>query len=176
MSVHAVADYLLTKVDVEAGDAITNLKLQKLLYYCQGWYMAATGHALFAETIEAWREGPVAPAAYHRFKSFGRQSIPIEVAAHDRIAELSDEARKVIDQVWELYGDCSAWSLRDMTHGEPPWQQARQGLADNAHGGEIEAGAILAFFAAEQQRLLTQANLGVAPAESHAWATSLAAA
>ena len=34
------ADYLIARVDHEAGDNITNLKLQKLLYYAQGFHVA----------------------------------------------------------------------------------------------------------------------------------------
>jgi uncharacterized phage-associated protein len=43
----------------ERGDRqITNLKLQKLLYYTQAWYLAFTGQPLFSESIEAWVHGP----------------------------------------------------------------------------------------------------------------------
>jgi uncharacterized phage-associated protein len=45
---------------------ITNLKLQKLLYYCQAWSLVFTGQALFAERIEAWVHGPVVPSIFRK--------------------------------------------------------------------------------------------------------------
>lgn len=48
------ADYFLSKIDEDAGDVITNLKLQKLVYYAQGFSLALCGRPLFAERIEAW--------------------------------------------------------------------------------------------------------------------------
>ena len=55
------ADYFLSKIDEDAGDVITNLKLQKLVYYAQGFSLALCGRPLFAERIEAWQHGPVCP-------------------------------------------------------------------------------------------------------------------
>jgi uncharacterized phage-associated protein len=43
----------------DIGDVISNLKLQKLLYYAQGFYLAIYGKALFEEDIVAWEHGPV---------------------------------------------------------------------------------------------------------------------
>ena len=43
----------------EEGEPMTHMRLQKLLYYVQGWHMAWYGRPLFAERIEAWQHGPV---------------------------------------------------------------------------------------------------------------------
>ena len=63
-TVFDVARYILSRQDQNAGDTISNMKLQKLVYYAQGFALAITGKPLFQEDIEAWEHGPVAPALY----------------------------------------------------------------------------------------------------------------
>lgn len=58
-TVFDVADYILA----EQG-AMATMKLQKLVYYCQGWHLAWDGEPLFDERIEAWASGPVVPALH----------------------------------------------------------------------------------------------------------------
>ena len=52
-----VAEYFLSKSEVDAGDVITNLKLQKLVYYAQGFSLAINNRPLFNEQIRAWQHG-----------------------------------------------------------------------------------------------------------------------
>jgi uncharacterized phage-associated protein len=68
MKAQDVAEYFLTLVDDEAGDSLSNLKLQKLVYYAQGFHLALTEKPLFDEAIEAWEHGPVVPGLYHKLK------------------------------------------------------------------------------------------------------------
>lgn len=56
-----VARYFLALQDEDAGEGISNLKLQKLLYYAQGIYLAMEGKSLFPERIEAWTYGSGRP-------------------------------------------------------------------------------------------------------------------
>ena len=63
-----VARYFLAQSDDDAGDIISNLKLQKLLYYAQGVTLALTGKPLFSDPIEAWQHGPVVPSVYRLYK------------------------------------------------------------------------------------------------------------
>jgi uncharacterized phage-associated protein len=67
----AVAEYFLTLQEEEAGDLISHMKLQELLYYAQGLHLALNGRPLFDDTIEAWTHGPVVPTVYREFKRFG---------------------------------------------------------------------------------------------------------
>lgn len=121
-TVHDVANYFLAKRDTEAGDEISNMKIQKLVYYAQGFHLALRGFALFEEPIEAWRHGPVVPALYHAHKEKGNGDLgPVE---GDVNAPFSDEQRELLDEVYRAYGQFSAWRLREMTHDEAPWQEA----------------------------------------------------
>ncbi|MDB6118895.1 MAG: putative prophage protein, partial [Verrucomicrobiaceae bacterium] len=72
-----VAKYFLSKADAdEAGDVISNLKLQKLLYYAQGFHLALTGAPLFEEDIQAWVHGPVVREVWQAFNQYGANGIP----------------------------------------------------------------------------------------------------
>ena len=104
------------------GDVITNMKLQKLLYYAQGCYLALKDEALFDEDLVAWQHGPVVREVYETYKSSG--SCPIEGAV-DGDADVFDEyTEDVLCQVWNAFGCYTASKLRNMTHEELPWQEA----------------------------------------------------
>ena len=117
-----VARYFLSLSDEEAGDTISNLKLQKLLYYAQGFHLAVFGSPVFNDRIEAWTHGPVVPDSYHAYKAFGAGAI----SARDDFDPMTiDEATRVLlDEVHDVYGQYSAWKLRNMTHAETPWVEA----------------------------------------------------
>lgn len=124
-NVSDVAKYILTLADEEAGDLISNLKLQKLVYYCQGFHLALVSQPLFKENIDAWEHGPVVPMLYKEYKDFGAGSIPIPEGFSDDV--LSSDEKDLIDEVYEVYGQFSAWKLRNMTHEEDPWKNTLRG-------------------------------------------------
>jgi uncharacterized phage-associated protein len=124
MPAHDVAKYFVSLVDEEAGDSITNLKLQKLLYYAQGAHLALHDAPLFPERIEAWTHGPVVPDVYHRYKQHGSEPIPVEQID---LNAYNAQVREVLDEVNEVFGQFSALKLRAMTHNEPPWIKTPQG-------------------------------------------------
>ncbi|HEY4266874.1 MAG TPA: type II toxin-antitoxin system antitoxin SocA domain-containing protein [Galbitalea sp.] len=113
-----VARYFLALQDDE--DAISNLKLQKLLYYAQGFSLALTGNALFPEQIKAWVHGPVVPSVWQDYRECAGDAIP-RPSDFDP-ATLDAQDRGVIEEVYAVYGQFSAWRLREMTHRERPWK------------------------------------------------------
>lgn len=119
-----IAKYFVSLVDEEAGDSISNLKLQKLLYYAQGFGLAISGEPLFPEKIKAWLHGPVVPQVYHEYKECGASPIPVQSVD---LGRYPDEARELLDEVYAVYGQFSASKLRDMTHQEAPWKNTPQG-------------------------------------------------
>ena len=127
MSVHAIADYFILKVDREAGDNITHLKLQKLIYYAQAWYLAMFDKALFNNKIEAWLHGPVCREIYERFRNRSWNPIPAS-AIISASSAIDDETQAFLDEIWEIYGQYSATKLEKMTHEEAPWLEARNGI------------------------------------------------
>lgn len=124
MPAYEIAKYFVSLIDEDAGDSITNLKLQKLLYYAQGAHLALHNEPLFPERIEAWTHGPVVPDVYHRYKQHGSEPIPVEQI---NLEAYNAQVREVLDEVNEVFGQFSALKLRAMTHNEPPWIQTPQG-------------------------------------------------
>jgi uncharacterized phage-associated protein len=121
-----VGKYFLSRVDDESGDSISNLKLQKLLYYAQGFHLAVYDEPIFLERIEAWVHGPVVPDVYYQLKQFGAD--PIQLPQDVDLDEIfGNREKELLDEVYSVYGQFSATALRNMTHDEPPWKQTAQG-------------------------------------------------
>lgn len=127
-----VANYIVKRFQ-EAGDPVTNLKLQKLLYYVQGWHLGLTDEPAFEGRFEAWAHGPVCPDIYHRFKSYRWNPIVEDVGA----PKLDRKLVKHIEEVLEVYGDDSGWQLERRSHREAPWIKARDGLPPDAESTEV---------------------------------------
>lgn len=72
--------------------------------------------------------GPVSPALYDKFKSFGYNSIRLAGKYTVNIAEADIE---LLESVWETYGDHTGNALEALSHSEPPWIEARVGYAPN---------------------------------------------
>lgn len=127
-SVFDVANYIIeiSKEDPDDGEyeLISHMKLQKLIYYCQGVYLALCDEPLFHDTIEAWPHGPVCPSLYHNLKYLG--SLPVTVIAYCA-PSLNDREKEIIRLVYDKYGQYSTGKLRQMTHNESPWKNAAQG-------------------------------------------------
>ena len=146
-SVQAVADCLIRESH-EVGDPITNLKLQKLVYYAQAWYAALNGEPLFAERIEAWVHGPVCPAVYHRFSGYRWNPIAADVAMPMLPSAVCDHLREVM----AVYGSMTAVELERLTHQEDPWLLTRGDLASDVPSDrEIPVGLMAEYYARKVQ-------------------------
>lgn len=140
-----IADFMLAKASPELGDIISNLKVQKLLYYAAGVMAAVRQNAddpLFTDPIEAWTHGPVVPAQYHRFSEYKSGPIP-HVEGFD-FGVFRPIDLQVLDDVYGFYGQYSAWKLRNMTHEEAPWLASYE-QADNT----ISLSQLIDFFVEE---------------------------
>ncbi|MFO0856620.1 MAG: DUF4065 domain-containing protein [Phycisphaerales bacterium] len=108
---------------------LTQMHLHKLLYYAQGWYLATRMKPLFADELQAWRHGPVVASVYPTFKHFGKDAITFDQGREGK--ELTLDQRAVVESVWRRLRNRSAASLRNKTHRESPWIEARKGLGKN---------------------------------------------
>ena len=113
-----IANKIISKTDLEHGDTISNLKLQKMMYYQQGFHLAYFGTPLFDEDIVAWQYGPVVPSVYQEYKSFESNSISTSKEG----ISLSDDEEELFNNVYEEYNQFSAVALMKMTHEESPWK------------------------------------------------------
>jgi uncharacterized phage-associated protein len=118
-----IAKWFVNATDRSAGDAITPLKLQKLLYYAQGWALALRGGPLFDEDFEAWANGPVVRSVWDRFADNGSDALPPQRLTR----RIPSEDAALLSSVLDEYGIYSAKKLASMTSEEPPWREARNG-------------------------------------------------
>lgn len=132
-----IAKYFLSLQGDDAGDAISNLKLQKLMYYAQGYYLAMCGHPLFKEDFEAWEHGPVIPALYRMFKKYGSGALP-KPDDFD-LENYTEEERDFLNSIYDAIGQYSAWALRELSHQTAPWR-------DTPHNKVIPKELMASFF------------------------------
>lgn len=103
------------------GDpSITQLKLQKLVYYTQGFHLARFDEPLFYEVIEAWDYGPVVPALRQLHRDRGADTILPSESPFGQIP-VSQNTVNFLDDVFRRYNRYSCGELIDMTHAETPW-------------------------------------------------------
>lgn len=134
--VKEIAKKIIAKTDTEHGDTISNLKLQKMLYYMQGFHLAFFGTPLFEEEIKAWQYGPVVPSVYEEYKRYESKAIDLPEGP---VIELTEDEEAVFDNVYDEYNQFSAVALMKMTHDESPWRSTEIGQV-------IDKGKIKQFF------------------------------
>lgn len=130
----------------EKGYSISNLKLQKILYFIQADFIAYSDkhEPCFNEEIEAWNFGPVIPEVYHEFKEFGSGRIPsikkyIDLSKgiwDSKIKEfsnniISEEDAKRIKGLVDQSSKYSATQLVEISHKQKPWKNAYQPYMNN---------------------------------------------
>lgn len=126
----AVANALLDKA-AAAGMEVTNLSLQKLVYFAHGLMLTRHGRSLVDGYFEAWEHGPVHPVLYGAFKHAGRQPISERARRRDFHAggggavvgaPLDRQADAALDDVLTALGHQPAWRLRAISHApDGPW-------------------------------------------------------
>jgi len=92
-------------------------KLHKLLYYCQGHHLAASGEPLFSETVSAWDMGPVVGTLWRNEKDRGPAP---------PTTELTEGQLNTVGYVLSRYGKLTGRDLERLTHAEMPWRRADQ--------------------------------------------------
>ncbi len=133
-----VAKYIITYCK-KNQKPISNLKLQKLLYFVQAQFLVGENHACFYNRIEAWDLGPVVPDVYHHFKMYGSNPIILwkegnfGVSAHDR---------EIINIIVNDCNEYTASQLVELTHQQTPWIQAKE----KGYNEQITNDSIKEFF------------------------------
>lgn len=125
-----IAKYFIKKGMSEKETAkLTNLKLQKILYYAQGWYLANFNRPLFEDPIEAWKYGPAIRSVYQEFKDAGSSVLDVPIADWE-INEVDNNTKKFLDDIWEVYKIYSGSDLITLTHTDEPFTEARKNLKE----------------------------------------------
>jgi uncharacterized phage-associated protein len=138
MNIITLADKVI-EYCVLNGTQISHLKLQKVMYYIQGWFSAYYPDSpVFDELPEAWVNGPVYVSIYDKFKD--QISIRSDLSTLPAYASLNieevnfsefdftEDQLQLLDKILGHYTNLSDGELVSATHSEKPWQTARIGL------------------------------------------------
>lgn len=112
---------------IEHDIPISNLKLQKLLYFIQAIYLVQLKVPCFNDEIQAWDFGPVVPNVYHKFKQYGAGNIPyVNAEIYDVGNKIDDKDKKRIAIILEGFAHYRAIDLVKATHEQDPWKNVYQ--------------------------------------------------
>jgi len=165
-SAKAVANKFLELAIRDSSQDMSPMKIQKLIYFAHGWFMANFDSELIKDDIQAWKYGPVIPSIYHEFKSFGTD--PITVTAKEaiyengEISEISPEVSAtdyntiaIIEKTWEIYGKYTPVQLSNITHEDgSPWSAVNNSYPELPKGQNIPNSLIATHF----KNLIKNAN------------------
>ncbi|OGD69621.1 hypothetical protein A3E89_01950 [Candidatus Campbellbacteria bacterium RIFCSPHIGHO2_12_FULL_35_10] len=144
LSVFDIVKFILTK-----KKPLSNMNLQKLVYYCQAWSLVWDGKPLFKERIEAWANGPVVSELYNLCR--GEYFIS-DIPKGDSNNIISKQ-RETILAVLKYYGDKSPQWLSDLTHSEDPWRKAREGIPEGVRSNkEITLASMEEYYSSLQEK------------------------
>lgn len=159
-----VANYLVC-LSQKIGEPLTNMKLQKLLYYCYAWFLVDKNNeeVLFDEPIEAWQYGPVVRDVYTTYASLGADNISfprqdefqgdlelsVEETRLDQV--LTPDIKDLIVEVFSEYGNSSAIDLMKLSHMEQPWASTYVEGQKNT----INRDNIFTYFKAQKEQSLS---------------------
>ena len=133
MDAKVVASYFIEESSkLGENNDLTNLKLQKILYYAQLESLRQTNAPLFNDDIEAWQSGPVVRAVYEWLRECGRYPMAAFDIKLKGLEQLTEESKQFLKGIWEKYNRYSAWALVEITHRDnSPWSEVyAQGVGD----------------------------------------------
>lgn len=133
----------LIAYSIKQSCLISNLKLQKLLYFAQCYALISENRKLFDEPIEAWAFGPVVPDVYILYKQYGGARI---LGPARNTEPISKKDRQILIAVFNQFKNWSATDLTQLTLNQRPWQDAYAEGRKN----EITISAIKEFFLKEE--------------------------
>lgn len=148
----ALANYVLDTT-AERGASVTNMSLNKILYFSHGWHLAVHDAPLISVAFEAWDYGPVLPLLYHQFKAYGDREIStratqIDLASGRNVEvgyRLAEETRDHLNVMIEFYGPKSGPTLSHLSHDPAgPWATVRR--SPNRPSMSIPDDLIKAYF------------------------------
>ncbi len=116
-SAHDIAIYIINWCH-NNGIAVTNLKLQKLLYFVQGEFSRERGLRLIKEDFYAWQLGPVIPQVYTEYSVFSSSELPAQKPS----MLFCQQDLATIDCILKKYAPKATWALVDLSHQQDPWK------------------------------------------------------
>lgn len=133
-SIEKNADYIIAYFN-ENEKEVTNLKLQKLLYFLEAIYMVLSEeNKLFDEEFYAWDFGPVNDVIYKKYKYFGSMPLPCEYS----VSDIPEENKKYIIQLYNNFGEYKSFDLVGISHQEgSPWYKINEKYKSDIPDNEV---------------------------------------
>lgn len=135
-----IARYIISR-ESECSRSVSNLRLQKLLYFVQAYFFLSFDAPCFNNRIEAWDFGPVVPVVYHKYKRFG--SMIIQENEKCPVENIDEEDCQKIDEMLDACADKTTRELVNISHQQAPWKNAYK----NPFSNEITQESIRKMFA-----------------------------
>lgn len=127
ISAHNIAIYIINWCR-NHNILITNLKLQKLLYFVQGEYSKEKGVQLISDDFYAWQLGPVIPSVYSEYSIYSSSALPVQT----QDVSLNNEVTSIIDIILQKYAYYATWNLVEISHQQDPWKYHHEIFGDKA--------------------------------------------
>lgn len=161
-----IANYVINYIK-EHNEHVSNLKLQKLLYYIQAAFLCERNERCFGDAILCWRHGPVIQSVYNKYSQYGSGEIPRQEKEHRLVfkdgrlqvvnrtideEKISEPDKALIRSVLDGLMEYSAWYLVDRTHEEEPWKEL------DYYNEEITPKSIQNYFINHRERVYGEFN------------------
>lgn len=117
-----LSKYIVSKC-IQDQSPISNLQLQKILYFVQKEFLQKRNVPAFEDSTQAWQFGPVVPEVYYYFCGFGAMPISHLYGRH----EILPEDVSLVDGIVEEKRRLPPWDLVAQTHqAGGAWEQVYQ--------------------------------------------------
>lgn len=131
MKANDVANFFIEVGSYNEGTEMTNARINKLLYFAQGWHLALKDSPLFDEEIEAWGFGPVVKDIYFKYKNNGDNAIK-KTDDNFNIDTVDADDFDFLSDVFAFYANDSTYSLINKTHeAGTPWSKVYAPMRNN---------------------------------------------
>lgn len=140
-----IANEVLTRANAR-GVQLTNLDIQKLVYFLHGEFLVKTGKPLVQGDFEAWQFGPVHRILYDAFRGFAagpierpaRRFDPVKREHHDLPRVVEGETRAFLDSTLDRYLEIPTFMLVQITHSPgTPWSRTMQAAETKTNVGMV---------------------------------------
>lgn len=150
----AIANYIIEYCG-QNRRSVTNLALQKIIYFCHVWSLLNLNRPLVKHEFEAWQHGPVLQYLYREFKEFDGAPIDRLASALDHVTgkrviarcDFDADVLQLLDKVISFYSRLSAGQLVEMSHVVGgPWYVVWNHNEKINPGMKIKNEQIIAFY------------------------------
>lgn len=150
----AIANLVLDEAQ-KMGIEISNLTLQKILFFCHAWHMVDTDEPLIKHEFEAWQHGPVLQYVYRQFRACEDRAISQRATKLDPHtgkqievrADFKSDTVERIRGVIKFYGKMAPWDLVDLSHvNGGPWDEVFNNSSRINPGMKISHDAVKEYY------------------------------